>query len=268
MSTLISLKSTFLSKWEATLPAKMLPAGPVQKDRMDSIVTAVLTAGDITIKATTINGGIIVGGASPPGGPVVGALMSAPPGSIVSGTPWDSSAVFIPPMTVVGSAVVVYTDWLKTLQTTISDAIKDFWSAWFPAWSCSSVASLGGVAGWSPSPSPGPWVGGTITPFTLLGGQGVNSSPALTSLKQQLVAKCRITTINTYNGQTSTLIPPQNDEIMLGQIESFCDTFSTVFNSWASSALVTDTSGAAAMGTSVPPSGSIIGGSISGLTII
>lgn len=278
MATLLSLKSQMLAKWEAGLPQRMLPAVAVQKDRMDSIATAVLSAGDITISAATINNGIILGGASAPAGPVAGALMNATPGSLLSPTRWESKNVFAPPTTTLvspGGKIlnVLYTDWLRTLQETISDAVATFWDAWYPTWMCSNVIALGGVAAYTPpappSPgTPGPWTLGTITPFALIGGQGANSSPALDLLKTQLVNIARMTQITVQNGEQSMLIPSTNEDIILGTIESFCDAFVDVFNTWSSTALVTDTTGVGATGIAAPPVGMITTGTISGLKII
>lgn len=278
MATLISLKQQMLAKWESGLPPKMLPATAIQKDRMDSIVTAVLTAGDITVSAATVNGGIIVGGASAPAGPVAGALMNTVPGGLLAPTRWEAKNVFIPPTTVVTSPggksfPALYTDWLRTLQETVSDAVASFWDAWYPTWVCANVIALGGVAAYTPpvppSPgTPGPWTLGTITPFTLVGAQGTNPSPALDLLKTQLTTKAKATSVVVQNGEESMLIPPTNGDLVLGVIESFCDAFVDTFNTWSSTALVTDVTGVGASGMAAPPAGMITTGTISGLKII
>lgn len=261
-----------LSSWIAGLPTTMLPATDVVHDRLKSITKAVLSAGDITISSATINGGIITGGVAAPSGPVVGAVMTAPTGSLTSTTPWSSKDVYIPPTTKIGDYVVQYVDWLKVLQETISDAVSDTWDAWYPTWMCAGVVALGGVAAYvppaPPSPgAPGPWTAGTITPFTLIGGQGTATSPALSMLKKKLVATAKATPVSMWNGQATTLIPAKNGDTIQGVIESFCDAFESTFNTWSQTALVVDSSGVAALGTATIPAGTIIGGSISGLTI-
>jgi len=271
MSTLLSLKSSFLSTWKAGLPSKELPVTQVLSDRLESIATAILTAGDITIKSTVINGGLITGGASASGGPVAGAILNIATGGVVSSTKWAGKSVYVPPTTKIGDSTVQYTAWLKTLQETISDAISDFWDSWYPTWMCTGAVALGGVSAWvatSVPPVPGPWTLGTITPFSLVGAQGINPSPALTLLKTKLVTTAKATAIATWNNQISTLIPAQNGDIIQGTIESFCDAFSSTFQTWTATAMVTDPTGAGATGIAAPPTGLITTGTINGLTII
>lgn len=271
MGTLISLKNSLLSTWKAGLPSKELPVTQVLSDRLESITTAILTAGDITIKATTINGGLITGGASASGGPVTGAILNIAPGGLVSATKWSGKNVYIPPTTQIGQSPVKYTDWLKTLQETISDAVSDFWDSWYPTWTCAGATALGGVSAWvatSTPPVPGPWTMGTITPFSLVGAQGVNASPALTLLKTKLVTTAKTTPVTTWNNQTSTLIPAQNGDVIQGTIEAFCDAFSSTFQAWTTTAMVTDITGVGASGIAAPPTGIITTGTINGLMII
>ena len=271
MSTLLSLKSSLLSTWKAGLPSKELPVTAVLSDRLDSIATAILTAGDNTIAGTTINGGIITGGASASGGPVIGAVLNIAAGSVTSTVKWSGKSVFVPPTTKIGDYPVVYTAWLKTLQETISDAISDFWDTWYPTWMCTGAIALGGVSAWvatSTPPVPGPWTAGTITPFTFLGAQGLNASPALSLLKTKLIATAKTTSVTMWNNQTTTLVPAKDGDIIQGTIESFCDAFSSTFQTWASTALVTDETGASASGIAAPPTGIITTGTISGLTIV
>jgi hypothetical protein len=272
MSTLLSFKDNLMSVWEAGLPAKELPATDVLKDRWESIATAVLSAGDVTIGAATINNGVIVGGAAPPAGPVVGAIMSAAPGALLSPVAWEAKSVFVPPTTVIQGYPVVYTDWLRVLQETISDEVSAFWSSWYPLWMCSGVSAVGGVAGYVPPGTgpgaPGPWTAGTIVPFTLVGSQGASSSPVTGTFKSTLVAKAKATEVSMWNGQQTTLIPAANEDVIQGTIEAFADAFIDTFTKWSTTALVTDVLGTSAVGIAAPPAGTITSGSINGLSIL
>jgi hypothetical protein len=84
---------------------------------------------------------------------------------------------------------------MSVFSKTLSELLDAAWDDWFLKWSGSTPA-FGGVAGWVPGspPSPGPWVGGTITP-AVLDGSGASSSLLMKKLPDDFVNKLRLTSV-------------------------------------------------------------------------
>lgn len=228
------------------------------------------TALVLSLKGVVINNGIISGGTSLPGGPVVGALMVIPPGSITSLRDLDLETVFKPPAFPGGS----YTPWLRSFTSCINATAKTAFSNWCLTWSLpGAVVAGGGVSAWIPptptsTPLPGPWSGGTITtPFAFMApGFGTNPSQDFNMLDSSFVLKGKSTNVQIKDGDKThnlKLIATDEGEHLARTVAKG---LAKIFDIAVSQVLVIDKS-FLGVGTATPPVGSITGGTISNCTL-
>lgn len=140
---------------------------------IDAYAASVATAFYNALSSLVFAAGTVSGGTAPPGGPVLGAVLSYTPGSL-SGS-LNLEPVFVPPVfkievddhVLVGS----YTPWLRKFTETLSQSLSKSWQQYTSLWSAPSIPCVGGgSAAWvsATPPLPGPWAAGTITtPFIL-----------------------------------------------------------------------------------------------------
>lgn len=240
---------------------------------------------DSWLRSIKVKGCLVSGGAAPPGGPLTGGMITAAPGSASASGYRMIQDVFTPPVFSVtmpdgsirnGS----YTPWLQAAVKVVSAEIDSKVKAWTTGWSALGLpVALGGVSAWIPAtpvspPAPGPWAGGTITPFLLSGfGGGSSLAQALVSnVRKTLEAKARATQVSvvtdTKGGTTTTqLVNGAGDSAAL--FGAFSAGFTTMFDSVLKVALLKDASGASGVGTSAPLTGSIVPGTGSlGLLVV
>lgn len=222
-----------------------------------------------TMKASVINGGVINGGASAPGGPVVGAILNIPAGGLVSTAPKFKQAFICPNFVVDANGVQkngAYSAWMKAVVEHIDSNLAIQWSLWIKTWMLSTGEAHGGIAAWVPPPSasPGPWTLGTITPFIFIG-QGSNSSLAIDNLSNITVNSGKAKTAYVVLGGEvvgNVAVADTNSKML---VESATKGISKTINDVFKQVMVKDPTNASALGTAVPTTGTIVNGSISGL---
>jgi hypothetical protein len=215
-----------------------------------------------SLRSCVINAGVITGGTSVPGGPVVGATLSFSPGSLQAPMQLSLESVFVPPSFPGGS----YTPWLKAFTKCLSASTQQAFSQWTTTWLLAgSVVAGGGISAWippiPPSPAyPGPWSGGTITsPCGFMApGFGSNPSLAMKTLDSSFVDKARQTRVVVEKHNVPLVNTKEGEHLARTVASGLASGFETAI----ASVLVIDKSFLGA-GTAVPPTGSIIGGTIS-----
>ena len=220
-----------------------------------------------TFESITINGGVILGGAAPPSGPLVGGICNFVPGSAVASTPMQIKANYTPPnfqivrdnKTYKGS----YTPWMKALTETIDIAVTAAFTEWLLAWNFPGAPiGVGGICAWVPSvpPAPGPWTIGTITQSAFNApGFGVSASPAFQLLPDKVVASARAKMV-TINNNTVPLCNTKDGENLIRAIaKGIGDGFDVATKAMD----IYDPTGVGASGTAMP-GGVIALGTISG----
>lgn len=257
-------KSNILSNWPATWD---ISSANAQK-MVTAIADAFADSFSTVLSSTVINGGLITGGAAPPGGPLVGGVLMIPPGTVVMPVLNISASFDAPTFSVTfkgPTQVGAYTVWFKTLVNTLSSSLGTTLTSWVPTWTLPTGIALGGSAAWiaSTPPAPGPWAGGTITPFTFIG-QGLNASPLLDTFSTTFDATAQATPVvvqtDSKNAVTielsTTSSSPMIAAFTKGIIQTMDDTFKQL--------MVKDPTGAGASGVAAP-GGVITTGTISGL---
>ena len=169
-----SLKSDTVSNISARWP---FPLTDPMQQLIDAYADGLARALYISLSGSSFAVGTVTGGAAPPSGPVVGAMLSYAPGSFISPS-LDLDSVFVPPsftarVTKSSTETIEvsgeYTAWLRCFTNTLSQAAKTAWSLFASTWAMPGFACVGGgAANWvaSTPPVPGPWLAGTITaPF-------------------------------------------------------------------------------------------------------
>lgn len=259
--------SSMISSW------KYQPVTDNTKKIFESYAKAFVSALESSLKSITINGGLIVGGVSPPSGPVVGAVLSFLPGSAVATTPLSLEEHYTPPdFRTPNGAAGEYTAWLRTLTRVVDTTCLTAFQTWLPLWTYpGGPVAGGGIASWIPPvpvPSPGPWVGGTITtPFSFLApGFGINPSPVFSLLPTALVATAKTVPVSIQIGDSKKTVPLCNTDVAQNLISAIASGLASCFYAALSPILVIDTT-KSGIGTASPPSGSIVGGTISGCTL-
>jgi hypothetical protein len=257
--------ATMLASW----PHK--PITPQEQVMLASYADAYSKALVSSLASTVISNGTVQGGASAPGGPVLGAMLTVVPGSIAS-SPLDLELVFHPPDFTMqfqdrlyhGS----YTPWLHTLTSTLSSSLKDAWSNWISLWSLQSFPCIGGgISAWIPPippapPVPGPWTLGTIVTPVTFNGIGQSTSTALKLFSDAVVAKAKGTSVIVSvsgEAQLETMLCINSNSEKL--IRCITDAYSEVFTTTTAKLFVVDAvSSGSAFGTATPPTGFIVGG--------
>lgn len=250
---------------ESNWPSAYQPITEDTQKIVDAISKAFAESVSYSLKSLTIGGGVIVGGVAPPGGPVAGAVLTIAPGLVVS-TPPDLASAYQCPDFMNDGGAGSFTDWHEKLIDNVGTQLSLAWTTWTLAWFLPAGIAQGGVAAWIPPappvpPAPGPWLGGTIVPFTFLG-SGLSPSPSIDLLDTTIASVCSGVSASSddtddcqvYNADSGTVI----DAISKGLKEALLECFQSVF--------VKDPSGSGAAGTAMP-GGIIAGGAIAGLVL-
>jgi hypothetical protein len=224
-----------------------------------------------SLSNAVINGGIILGGVAPTGGPVVGAVLNIPVGSLTLPVP-DMMSHFVPPLYQLVASFNgktqsgTDTNWHKALVKECSKALDEAFTAWIPSWMLTGGTAYGGVSTWIPIPPvPGIWTAGTIVPFTFIG-QGINTSPMLelfptTFINEAQTVSVDVSTDDTRTEQTklsNSSSRPMLQAIANGLLQTIDDAFQQI--------MVKDPSGTGASGVSLI-GGIVASGVISGLVL-
>lgn len=232
----------------------------------------------MSLRSVVINGGIVTGGACPPGGPVVGAVLTFAPGSALASSRLDMEAVFVPPkfeMDVGGKTVTgEYTMWLREVTSFISTSMQTAFLQWLSLWSVpGAVVAGGGIGAWIPPvppspPYPGPWTGGTITSPCGFNspGFGTSLSPAFTLLPNVAIRLAKSKQIRVKVGDSTMSTKLCANEISEALLLAIIHGCISAFEYATSQVFVVDTT-FSGIGTAVPPTGSIVGGTLSGCTL-
>jgi hypothetical protein len=220
------------------------------------------------LKQLVINGGLIAGGASPPGGPVAGAILSIPPGGIVS-TKLNLERYFNPPNYETDDAngqpsPGKYTEWLRGQTELLDSVLGTQWDIWIKTWTLAAGSAIGGSAGWTPL-TPGPWALGTIVPFTFMG-EGSNASPALKSypsLVETIGRTKRVSVkLDPDRSHPTSVVTNESKKRVSKLAKALVETMDTAMTQ----IMVKDPTGIGASGVASPPAGSVVG-TISGLML-
>lgn len=224
----------------------------------------------ISLRSIVINSGIITGGTSAPGGPVVGALLVIPPASITLATDLDLEHVFVPPVFPGGS----YTPWLRTFTACLNTTSKLAFSTWCKTWNLpGAVVAGGGISAWIPPtpttpPAPGPWTGGTLTSPVgfMMSGFGSNVSQDFSLLDASFVSRGRTTNVQIKDGDRThnlKLVATTEGEHLA---KTVAKGLAKIFDTAVARTFVIDKS-SLGIGTATPPIGTIINGTISNLVL-
>lgn len=238
-------------------------------------VDAMLAAMDSTLKSIQIVGGTVAGGTAPPSGPVAGAtLTAAAPTCTVATiadnyTPPDMFVIMPDGSTNRGSFTALQKAFLEVVDDTLTQATTEWTSMWLVA---ALPVVVGGVAAWIPPappspPLPGPWSGGTITPFLFDGPAGGTSAAVTPGLVKQLAytaGQAKTANVHIWQSEYKTcrLISTDTakrtmDAVMAG--------FSYMFDNMRLALMVVDKSGAGGSGIAAP--GGIITGTMGPLVL-
>ena len=238
---------------------------------LDSYAQAFAESFESVLSSVKLLNGIVSGGVSVSGGPLIGAELGFAPGS-VQAVDFDFASAFVPPVfsfqfsgrTYTGK----YTTWLRTLTNIFDSQLKLAWSAWYPLWSLPGFVCVnGGISAWIPPippvpPLPGPWSGGSVTvPVSFnLSGQGQSASPSMMELSDATVtdAKSTYITVDIANlGKTTVLMCRNiNEEKM---IRCITNAFTVTFNEVTSKLTLTASTETVFSGIAYPPTGSVTG---------
>jgi hypothetical protein len=224
-----------------------------------------------SLRNAMINGGIILGGAAPTGGPVVGATLNIPVGGLTMAAPDLQSHFIAPSYQVIASfnrqiQPGSNSTWHKALVKECSNALDDAFTAWTPSWMLTGGSAYGGVSTWIPTPpAPGVWTAGTIVPFTFIG-QGTNASPALETFPTTFTTEAQAVSVTVSTDRTRTeqtklsnsSSRPMLQAIAKGLLQTIDDAFQQI--------MVKDPSGTGASGVSLV-GGVVASGVISGLVL-
>lgn len=271
LSLASSANSNILDAWPWEITDAMRPIIKAYADAFGSGFFAALSG-------LVLAGGTVSGGAAPPSGPVVGAVLSYAPGSATApAIGLDSLFVFPevaipaqgkPEITLRGE----YTPWLKKFTATLSQQVDLSWSQYLSTWACAGAAGVvgGGAANWiaSTPPAPGPWVAGTITSPFVFDSPATGSSVYLLSslLEQEFDALGRVSSvtipIQASDPITVPIINTEHGELFArafssGLAKTIADTMTSVY--------VYDSTGSAASGIAAP--GGIVTGTLATATL-
>ena len=268
---LSALASTARSNISSNWPGDWKPITENAQKTITAVSQAFADGFSQSLSNAVINGGIILGGVATTGGPVVGAVLNIPVGSLTMPVP-DLASHFVPPsyqlvasfngQTQPGSN----TSWHKSLVKECSKVLDDAFTAWTPSWMLAGGTAYGGVSTWIPTPpAPGVWTAGTIVPFTFIG-QGANTSPMLEQFPTTLTAEAQTVSVTVPTDDTrteqvrlsNTYSRPMIQAIAKGLLQTIDDTFQQV--------MIKDPSGTSASGISLV-GGVVASGIISGLVL-
>jgi hypothetical protein len=187
----------------------------------------------------------VSGGTSAPGGPLVGGTATLAPGGLTS------SASF----TLISSKFSSsFPDGATAGLLALVDAVAQGIGQKFPLWVAGYSASLtavGGTCGWvaAPTPTAGPWAGGSIQAFALAGGSSAGDAGMTGAALQAAIGGA---------ANPSQLKQNQNtlQPALAALIAAIGKGFETTWNQWKSD---TKISGGTGTGTSSPPNGATVG---------
>src|ERR1035437_1184116 len=270
------LKQQTLSAMIASWPWN--PITPQTQMLLSAYADAFANAFELALTSVVISNGTVLGGASAPGGPVVGAMLTVVPGSIAS-SPLDLVSAFQPPDFTMQSKDKTYhgsyTPWLRTLTSTLSASLKTAWTNWISLWSLQPFPCIGGgISTWIPPippapPVPGPWTLGTIVTPVTFNGIGQSTSTSFQLFSDTVASKAKtVSVIVPIDGadQIEVMLCINSNSEKL--IRCITDAYSKIFTTTTASLFVVDAvvSGSA-FGTAMPPTGSIVGGSLPAMVL-
>lgn len=243
---------------------------------LSSYIDAMIDSIRPTLKATKIVGSTVTGGVAASGGPVTGALLTCPPPTVVQ---TKLGAVFKPPQFSVqmpdgSTRYGQYTPWLRGATDAIGSVVDAAVLSWLTLWTAAGLSVVvGGVAAWIPPappvpPLPGPWAGGTITPFLFDGpAGGVSTSPLPTLVPQTALTKGVGTIVGIDVGTgtpmlTNVVSMSSHSKDIFNAITS---EFTALLGELKSNVKVIDATGSGGSGVAAP--GGIITGTMGPLTL-
>jgi len=267
-------KPLMLSKAYTQLPPPIVP-NPNMDALLSSYIDAMIKSVQLTLKATKIVGSTVSGGTAPPGGTVVGALLTCPPPTVVQ-TPLIS--VYKPPQFSVqmpdgSTRYGEYTPWLRGATSVIDSVVNAAISSWLTAWVAAGLAvAYGGVAAWIPPAPPvpalpGPWTAGTVTPFLFDGiGGGTSTSPAPALVPKNALSKGSSTNVSISTGAGAPIVTPVVSMTAHSKdiFNAITGAFTALFGEMQKNVRVIDATGTGGSGTAAP--GGIITGIMGPLT--
>lgn len=266
-----TLASTTKTNIETLWPSNWFPITENSQKMITAIAEAFADSFSDSLKASVMNGGTIVGGASAPGGPLVGGILSFSPGSLSMPPPVISSRFFPPDLSLNFKGKPMfgdYTVFFKTLVETLSSSVSSAFSSWTPGWNLPAGTALGGVAAWypgPPTPTPGPWTAGTITPFLFIG-QGANPSVSISTLSSSFDSVASVTPVTVSTDKKRTETTELSTPFSKQMLSAFSGGISRTVEDTFSQIMVKDPTGVGASGTSFPMFGNVTG-TISGLVL-
>lgn len=219
-----TITAAMLSKTPYLTPEKIKLA----KELGSAIAT---TWGKIT-KSIIVAPMIVSAGAAPPGGPVVGAIVTLTPGMLNSIVPWfDLNATFQCSFTGLGLANT------KSLVATYAAVLSSTFPLWVSGFTATLVG-LGGVAAWIPpappvvpAPLPGPWGGGLIVPLPLAAG----TSPGEVGFAVPVLTAKTIAQLPPSMKQLAGAPTPE----LLNEIKAFWLAFLDMWTIWKATTMIT-----------------------------
>jgi hypothetical protein len=187
----------------------------------------------------------VTGGAAPPGGPLSAGVATLSPGGLTAAASFSSiSGKFA------SSFPNGETDGVRALVSAIAQAVGQAFTAWATGYQ-TTLAAVGGSAAWvgPPSPSPGPWMGGSIQPAPIAAGSSAGDEGMTGASLEAAIG----------NSADPSKLKQNNNTLEPGLsalISAVAKGFEATWTEWKTQ---TKISGGTGTGTASPPAGSVVG---------
>ncbi len=199
----------------------------------------------------------VVGGSSPPGGPLSGGTATLAPGKLTNAKSFTAIAGKFSTSFPDGA-----TEGLLALVDAVAQGIGQKFALWTPGYSA-SLTAVGGTCAWiaptpaNPAGSPGAWSGGSIQAFALAGGSSSGDSGMTAGSLETAIGNA---------ADPAKLKQNQNalQPALSALIKAITTGFATTWTQWKTD---TKISGGSGSGTAVPPNGAISVGAVTSPTV-
>lgn len=208
------------------------------------LATALAGAWSDIVDGFTIASVPVTGGASPPGGPLSGGVATLAPGSLVNSKSFTAAAGKFSTSFPDGA-----TEGLLALVDAIAQGLGQAFTVWVTGYSATLVG-MGGSCAWvgPPTPSPGPWTGGSIQAQPLASGASAGDAGMTgSSLETGIGAMADPSKLKQNNGALQPALS--------ALIKAVANGFATTWTQWKSG---TNISGGTGSGLASPP-GTVVG---------
>lgn len=218
---------------------------PAALDTFESdLATALAAAWSDVMSGWIIATVPVTGGASPPGGPLSGGVGTLAPGMLTNSASFSATANKFSTSFPDGA-----TSGLLALVDAISQGLGQAFAIWTPGYTATMVA-MGGTAAWiPPTPTPGPWSGGSIQSQPLSAGSSAGDAGMTgASLEAGIGAVADPSELKQNQGALQPALS--------ALIKAVGNGFANTWIQWKSGTTI---SGGNGSGLASPPSGTVVG---------